>query len=131
MPIVQIIGLGAAVEFVESIGYDAIAEHEHGLLEYAHQRLQTIQGLTIYGPPVSEKGAIVSFTIDGISAEDLAHRLDQRGVFTRHGHHCTMPLHHKLGLSATTRASFGIYNTRSDVDALFEAVVWAIADIRR
>ncbi len=131
MPIVQIIGLGAAVEFVESLGYEAIGEHEHSLLEYAHQRLQTIQGLTIYGPPVSEKGAIVSFTIDGISAEDLAHRLDQRGVFTRHGHHCTMPLHHKLGLAATTRASFGIYNTRSDVDALFEAIVWAIADIRR
>ena len=131
MPIVQIIGLGTAVEFIESLGYEAIAHCEHSLLQYAHERLEPIEGLTIYGPPLDQKGAIVSFTIDGVSAEDLANRLDQRGVFTRHGHHCTMPLHAKLGVPATTRASFGVYNTKSDVDALVEAIEWAIADLRR
>lgn len=125
MPIVQIIGLGAAVQFIESLGYEAIHEHETALLKYAHQKLSAIPGLTIYGPPVEHKGAIVSFSIAGLSAEDLAHRLDSRGVFTRHGHHCAMPLHKKLGVPATTRVSFGVYNTIADVDALVDAINFA------
>ncbi|MFP6658969.1 MAG: aminotransferase class V-fold PLP-dependent enzyme, partial [Pirellulales bacterium] len=83
----------------------------------------------IYGPPVERKGAIVSFTISGISAEDLAWRLDRDGVFTRHGHHCTMPLHAWLGINATTRASFGLYNTMEDVIALEEALQMAVHDL--
>lgn len=122
MPIVQIIALGTAIEFIKSIGFEAIEAHEHDLLQYAHTRLQKVPGLTIYGPPVEHKGAIVSFTVDGVSAEDLAQRLDRAGVFTRHGHHCTMPLHAKLGVPATTRASFGIYNNREDIDRLVEVV---------
>lgn len=123
MPIVQIIGLGSAVEFIESIGYDAIGQQEHELLRYAHEKLEPIAGLTIYGPSIEHKGAIVSFTIDGVSSEDLAMHLDRCGVFTRHGHHCTMPLHNKLKVAATTRASFGVYNTPADIDALCDALV--------
>ncbi len=122
MPIVQIIGLGAAIEFVESLGFDAIAQHEHTLLQHAHKQLSAVPGLTLFGPAPEHKGAIVSFAIDGIAAEDLASRLDRHGIFTRHGHHCAMPLHTRLGVAATTRASFGVYNTLEDVDRLTEAI---------
>ena len=118
MPIVQIIGLGAAVDFVNSIGYAAIHAHEQAVLIATHERLTQISGLTIHGPSPQHKGSIVSFTIDGISTEDLAFRLDERGVFTRHGHHCAMVLHETLGVPATTRASFGVYNTLDDPTAL-------------
>ncbi|MFP6668924.1 MAG: SufS family cysteine desulfurase [Pirellulales bacterium] len=129
IPIVQAIALGAAVDYVQSIGFDAIHAHERQLLRSAHQRLESIPGLTIYGPPVERKGAIVSFTISGISAEDLAWRLDRAGVFTRHGHHCTMLLHDWLGTAATTRASFGLYNTMEDVVALEQALRAALHEI--
>jgi cysteine desulfurase/selenocysteine lyase len=122
MPIVQIIGLGAAIDFVESIGFEAIHQHEHDLLQYAEQRLAQLPGIKIYGPSIEQKGAIISFTIDGLPAEDLAWRLDGAGICTRHGHHCTMPLHDWLGVPATTRASFGIYNNKADVDALYDAI---------
>jgi cysteine desulfurase/selenocysteine lyase len=131
MPIVQIIGLGAAVEFVNSLGFEAIGNLEAKLLVETQRRLSEIDGLRIFGPGTEKKGAIVSFAIDGIATEDLAVRLDQRGVFTRHGHHCAMVLHERLGVAATTRASFGLYNTMQDVDALIDAVEFAVADIRR
>jgi len=100
------------------------------LLEYAHQRLTAIPGLKIHGPPVEHKGAIVSFTIDGAHPEDLAQLLNRRGVFVRHGHHCTMPLHEWLGVSATVRASFGVYNTVGDIDALYDALEFARGKLR-
>ncbi len=131
MPIVQIIGLGAAIDFVNSVGFAAIEELDARLVAAAQRRLSAIDGLRIFGPTVEKKGAIVSFAIDGVSSEDLAVRLDQRGVCTRHGHHCAMVLHERLGVAATTRASFGIYNTLHDVDALAEAVEWGVRDIRR
>ena len=132
MPIVPIIGLGAAVDFVESIGYEAIRVHEHKLTDYAHQRLQEISGLNIVGPPdTQKKGAICSFAIDGVAAEDLAHRLDAKGIFTRHGHHCAMVLHDRLGVPATTRASFGLYNTSDDIDALVDVLSSAVNELRR
>jgi cysteine desulfurase/selenocysteine lyase len=130
IPIVQAIALGAAIDYVRSIGYDAIHAHEQQLLQMTHERLESIPGLTIYGPPIERKGGIVSFTVEGVSAEDLAWRLDRAGVFTRHGHHCTMPLHDWLGVAATTRASFALYNTESDVDALASAIQSAIRDLR-
>ena len=130
-PIVPIIGLGAAIDFVASIGYEAIHEHERELLAYAHDRLSEIPGLTIYGPDQQNKGAIVSFTIDGISTEDLAMKLDDHGVFTRHGHHCAMVLHERLGIPATTRASFGLYNTPEDINALVAAIKSAQETISR
>ena len=116
--------------FVASVGYDAIHELEQSLLVAAHERLSKIPGLTIYGPELRQKGAIVSFTIDGISAEDLAIRLDDKGVCTRHGHHCAMVLHERLGVPATTRASFGVYNTLADVEVLAEAVQEAVQQLR-
>ena len=133
--IAQVIALGAAVDFVNSLGIEKIREHERDLLEYAYHRLNEIPGMRIYGPALDEsqnadRGAIVSFTIDRAHPEDLAQLLDRRGVFVRHGHHCTMPLHDLLGVDATVRASFGVYNTRGDVDALLEAIDFALQRLR-
>jgi cysteine desulfurase/selenocysteine lyase len=113
------------------LGFEAIGNLEAKLLVDTQRRLSAVDGLRIFGPATEKKGAIVSFAIDGIATEDLAVRLDQRGVFTRHGHHCAMVLHERLGVAATTRASFGLYNTMQDVDALIDAVEFAVADIRR
>lgn len=126
LPIVQAIALGSAIDYVEGLGLAAIHAHESDLLSYAHQRLGEIPGLTIHGPAVEHKGAICSFTIDGVAAEDLANLLDIRGVFVRHGHHCAMPLHEVLGVSASVRASFGVYNNRGDVDRLVDGLQFAL-----
>lgn len=130
IPIVQAIGLGAAVDYVDKIGLSAIRDYERALLVRAHERLQAVPGLRIYGPAPEYKGAIVSFTIDGAHPEDLAQLLDRRGVFVRHGHHCTMPLHERLGVSATVRASFACYNSMQDIDALVEAIEFALGRLR-
>ena len=129
-PITQAIGLGAAIDFVEKIGFDAIHAHEQALLEYATKQLNSIPGMKIYGPSPEHKGAICSMTVDGMHPEDMANLLDRKGVFVRHGHHCTMPLHSKLGLTATTRASFAIYNTKSEIDALVDAIHFARKRLR-
>lgn len=126
LPIVQAIALGAAVEYVSGLGLDRIHAHESQLLGYAHEQLATISGLTIYGPDLEHKGAICSFTIDGAAAEDLANLLDIRGVFVRHGHHCAMPLHEVLGVQASVRASFGVYNSCSDIDRLVDGLQFAL-----
>lgn len=123
--IAQAIAFGTAIDYVAEIGFEAMHSHEQTLTEYAHRRLSEVPGLKIYGPAVEHKGGIVSFTVDGTHPEDIAQALDRRGVFVRHGHHCTMPLHDLLGVSATVRASFGIYNTLGDVDALVDAVQFA------
>lgn len=130
LPIAQGIALGSAVEYVQQLGFPAIHAHERALLEYAHQQLAAIPGLRIYGPPVEKKGSIVSFTIDGAHAEDLAQLLNRRGVFVRHGHHCTMPLHAKLNVAATVRASFAMYNTLAEVDTLVAALAFARERLR-
>lgn len=129
-PIAQIVALGPAVDYVQQIGFAAIHQHETQLLAYAWQRLHEIPGLRIHGPPLEHRGAIAAMTIEGAHPEDLAQLLDRRGVFVRHGHHCTMPLHEWLGVSATVRASFGMYNTRSDVDALVDAIQFALQKLR-
>lgn len=126
LPIVQAIALGSAIEYVSRTGIERIHQHESQLLRYAHQQLSSIPGLTIHGPAVEHKGAICSFTIDGAATEDLANLLDIRGVFVRHGHHCAMPLHEVLGVPATVRASFGIYNSRGDVDRLVDGLQFAL-----
>lgn len=128
--IAQVIALGAAVDYVNALGTDNVREHEQGLVEYAFNRMQEVPGMQIYGPGIEERGAIVAFTIDGAHPEDLAQLLDRRGVFVRHGHHCTMPLHDLLGISATVRASFGVYNTLQDVDALVDALSFARQRLR-
>jgi cysteine desulfurase/selenocysteine lyase len=105
LPIAQAIALRSAIEYLKRIGFDAIHAQERDLLEYATNRLQEIPGLSIYGPSLEHKGSICSFTIDKVHPEDLANLLDRCGVFVRHGHHCTMPLHDLLKVPATTRAS--------------------------
>lgn len=129
-PIAQAIALGTAIDYISAIGFDAIHAHEMQLAEYAYQQLNDIRGMRIYGPGLEHKGGIFSFTVDGAHPEDLAQLLDRRGVFVRHGHHCTMPLHDLLGVNATVRASFGVYNTRADVDALIGALQFALGRLR-
>jgi cysteine desulfurase/selenocysteine lyase len=119
---VEAVGLGAAVDYVQSVGLPAIRAYEHELLTYAHERLREVRGLTLYGPTPESKGAIASFTVDGVHAHDLSEVLDRAGIAIRAGHHCTMPLHDLLGVAATARASFAFYNTRAEIDALVEGL---------
>lgn len=125
LPIVQAIALGTAIQWMEGLGMDAIHAHEQRLLKSCTEQLLQIPGMKIYGPDLQHKGAIVSFRIDGVHPEDLAALLDHKAVMTRHGHHCTMPLHKLLGVSGTTRASFGVYNTEADITALVDAINYA------
>lgn len=131
LPIAQAIALGAAIDYVTGLGFDAMRAHEHDLVRYAFERLGSVPGLRIHGPAPENRGGIVAFSIDGASPEDLAQLLDRRGVFVRHGHHCTMPLHDWLGVKATVRASFGVYTTRGDIDALVEALDFALGRLSR
>lgn len=119
--IVQMIGLGAALDYLQAIGMDKIAGHEAELKTYAQEKLQAMDGLRLYGTTL-EKGAIFSFTLEGIHAHDISTIIDNRGVAVRAGHHCAQPLMQHLGVSATCRASFGLYNTKQEVDALVEAL---------
>jgi len=127
MPIVQAIALGTAIRWVQNIGLSALHAHEYRLVTAAMQRLQQIPGMTIYGPDASRRGGIVTFRLKSIHPEDLAALLDHRDIFTRHGHHCTMPLHSWLGVSATTRISFGAYSTLEDVDTVCQAIEEMVA----
>ncbi len=128
--IAQAIALGAAIEWIEQVGLTAAHEYEQGLTQRAWDALMQIPGMKIYGPPPSQRGGILSFTLAGAHPEDLAQLLDRKGVFVRHGHHCTMPLHDKLGVSATVRASFGVYTNDEDVAQLVEAIHFAREKLR-
>jgi cysteine desulfurase/selenocysteine lyase len=119
--IVEAIGLGAALDYITDLGQDAIAAHEQSLLRYATSELAAIPGLTIHGT-APEKAAIVSFSLEGAHAHDIGTIVDRAGVALRTGHHCAQPLHERLGVAATARASFGLYNTFEEVDALVAAV---------
>ncbi len=121
MPIVQAIGLGAAIDFMLSLDRAAVAAHEKSLLDYATARLLEINALTIYGQ-AHEKGAIISFGIDGIHPHDIATIIDQSGVAVRSGQHCAEPLMRHLGVTATARVSFALYNTKEEVDILVRAL---------
>jgi len=120
-PIVQAIGLGAAVEYVERIGRRAIAAHESDLCDYAHQRLRQVNSLRIFGEAPG-KGAIVAFELQGIHAHDVSMVIDRQGVAVRAGTHCAQPLLKRFGVTSTCRASFGMYNTRQEIDVLAEAL---------
>ena len=120
-PIVQAIGLGAALDYVERIGRDAIAAHEADLCAYAHEKLCQVNSLRIFGNAPG-KGAIVSFEIEGIHAHDISMVIDRSGVAVRAGTHCAQPLLQRFGVTSTCRASFGMYNTRQEVDALYGAL---------
>lgn len=119
--IADVIGLGTAIEYLQSIGLDKIAAWEHELLEYGTKVLSEIPGVKIVGT-AKRKAAIISFTIDGIHPHDIGTLLDQEGVAIRAGHHCAQPVMARYGLPATARASFAFYNTKAEIDALGQAI---------
>ncbi|MBI3576712.1 cysteine desulfurase [Candidatus Gottesmanbacteria bacterium] len=117
------IGLGAAIDYLQAIGMDNVRAHEKEITEYALSSLSDLSYLLIIGPKkVEERGGVISFTIDNIHAHDIAQVLDEDNICIRAGHHCAMPLHEHLGLSATARASFYIYTTKEDIDVLVEGL---------
>ncbi len=120
-PIVQAIGLGAALIYVEGIGRERIAAHEASLRDYAHERLSSINSLRVYGT-AKDKGAIISFNMEGAHPHDISTIIDREGVAVRAGTHCAQPLLARYGTTATCRASFGLYNTLGEVDRLAEAL---------
>jgi len=120
--IAEAVGFGAAVDYLTSIGMDAIAAHEHEITEYALERLEEVPGVKVFGPDVQDKGGVAAFTLDGVHPHDVAQILDQDGVAVRAGHHCAQPLHEKFGITATTRASFYLYNTKEEVNKLIEGI---------
>src|SRR5262245_27629973 len=117
-PIAQAVGLGAAIDYLEGIGLEAIEAHEHELAEYALGVLGELPGVTVLGPPGERRGGIVSFDVEGVHPHDVAQILGYEGVAVRAGHHCTQPLMRRLGLAATTRASFYLYTLRDEIDRL-------------
>ncbi|HEX7975822.1 MAG TPA: cysteine desulfurase [Anaerolineales bacterium] len=116
--IAEAVGLGAAVDYLSAIGMENIAAHEHGITEYALERLEEVPGVRVYGPPSEHKGGVVSFTLPGVHPHDISQVLDSQGIAIRAGHHCAQPLHEKFNLPATARASFYLYNTPEEVDRL-------------
>ena len=118
------IGLGEAIDWIEAIGLDAIAQHEAELLNYATKKLCAIPGFRIIGT-APEKASVLSFLIDGTHPNDVAHLIDTQGVAVRSGHHCCMPLMNRYDIPGTCRASFAVYNTMEEVDALYDALNFA------
>jgi cysteine desulfurase/selenocysteine lyase len=122
-PIVEAVGMGAAVDFLEGLGMDAVRDHERDLVAYALERLADVPGITVFGPPDADsRGAVVSFALDYAHPHDVAEIIGRSGVCVRAGHHCAQPLMKALGVGATTRASFAVHNTRDDVDRLVDAL---------
>ncbi|HEY7633073.1 MAG TPA: SufS family cysteine desulfurase [Thermoleophilaceae bacterium] len=121
--IAEAIGLGAAVDYLSGLGMDAVRAHEESLTAYALERLPEVPGLTVFGPPdASQRGGVVSFAMEGIHPHDIAEVCDRHAVCIRAGHHCTQPLMRRLGVGATGRASFHVYNHPDDVDRLVDAL---------
>lgn len=121
--IVEAIGLAAAIDYVSALSLPRIGAHEHDLLSYASERLTEVEGLRIYGTALP-KTAVISFTLDAVHPHDVGTILDQAGIAVRAGHHCAQPLMDRLDVAATVRASFALYNTRADVDALIDALAF-------
>jgi len=121
------VGLAAAIDYLETIGMDAVLEHERALVRLAYDRLAEMEGVTIYGPPPALRSGVISFTAADVHPHDLATILDTTGVCIRAGHHCAQPLMRRLGVAATARASFYVYNDERDVDALVSGVTRAVS----
>jgi cysteine desulfurase / selenocysteine lyase len=127
-PFVEAVGLAAAIEWLDSLGMDAVRAHEADLTAYALERLAEVPGLTVYGPAASEpRGTLASFAIEGVHPHDVAEILGRDGICIRAGHHCAQPLMRRLGVPATSRASFGVHNTREEVDKLIDG----LANVRK
>ena len=130
MPIAQIIGLGAAFDYLEAVGMERIRAHERDITEYALEALSEVEGLTVFGPPPAERAGVVSFALDGIHPHDLATILDRHRVAIRAGHHCAQPLMDRFDLDGTTRVSMAPYNDNTDIDALLTGVQHAARTLR-
>jgi len=127
-PFVEAVGLAAAIRWLDSLGLDVVGAHEAELTAYAMDRLAEVPGLSIYGPPPGEpRGALVSFAIEGVHPHDVAEILGRDEVCIRAGHHCAQPLMQRLGVPATSRASFGVHSTREEVDRLVDG----LANVRK
>jgi cysteine desulfurase/selenocysteine lyase len=123
-PIAEAVGLAAAIEWMDGLGMDAIHSRETELTEYALQRLDEVPGVTVFGPPAGEdRTGIVSFELEGVHAHDVSEILDRHGVAIRAGHHCAQVLMERLGVAATTRASFAVYNTPDEIDRLVDGLL--------
>jgi cysteine desulfurase / selenocysteine lyase len=123
MMIAEAIGLGAATDFLSGIGMDAVWAHSREVVPYAAERLLEVPGLTLHGPTeIEHRGSLTAFSLEGVHPHDVAEILGREGVCTRAGHSCAQPLMRRLGVSATTRASYGVHNTREDVDRLIDAL---------
>jgi len=121
--VAEAVGLGAAVDFLGEVGMDNVRAHEHDLVAYALERLGDVPGLTLHGPSdAARRGAVISFALDGIHPHDVGEILGRQGVCIRAGHHCAQVLMRRLGVAATSRASFAVHNTRDDVDRLIEGL---------
>lgn len=119
--IAGVIGMGAAIDFLNEIGINEIYRHTSELMKYAYEKLARMPGVRVFGPPPPRLGC-VSFTLAGIHAHDAAQALDDFNIAVRAGHHCTMPLHKRLGVSATVRVSVFLYNTKEDIERLVEGI---------
>jgi cysteine desulfurase/selenocysteine lyase len=120
--IAEAIGFGAAVDYLNKLGMQAVATHEREIVSYALDRLEEIPGVKVFGPPADKKGGVASFTLEGVHPHDIAQILDRDGVAIRAGHHCAQPLHEKFGITATARASFYVYSLPQEVDALVNGI---------
>jgi cysteine desulfurase/selenocysteine lyase len=121
-PIAEVIGLGAAVDYLSSVGMEWIHAHERWLTKYAYDRLSAIEGLRILGPSPEERGGLIAFTLNDLHPHDLSALLDRDGIAIRAGHHCAQPVHDRFGIVASARASFYLYNTTEEVDQLVVAL---------
>jgi cysteine desulfurase/selenocysteine lyase len=121
-PVAEAVGLGAAIEYLEAVGLEAIEAHEHRLAAYALEVLADVPGITLYGPPPDRRAGIVMFNVEGVHPHDMAQILDLDGIAIRAGHHCCQPLMRKLGVPATNRASFYLYTVPEEIDRLGEGV---------
>ncbi|HXF86079.1 MAG TPA: cysteine desulfurase [Anaerolineales bacterium] len=120
--IAEAVGFGAAVDYLSAIGMENISAHEQEITEYALERLEEIPGVRVFGPNAQHKGGVAAFTLDGVHPHDVAQILDRDGIAVRAGHHCAQPLHEKFGITATSRASFYLYNTKEEVDLLVNGI---------
>ena len=122
-PAASVIGLGAAIDYLKKLGMDNIRKHEEDITKYALQKMSAIKGVNIFGPnKLTKRAGVVAFTVNGVHSHDLASILDEYTIAIRSGHHCAMPLHERLALPASSRASFYIYNDEEDVDKLCDAI---------
>jgi cysteine desulfurase/selenocysteine lyase len=121
-PMAEAVGFGAAIDYLQAVGFEAIEAHEHELASYALGRLGELDWITLYGPPAERRAGIVSFNVEGIHPHDVAQILDMNGVAVRAGHHCCQPLMRKLGVAATNRASFYLYTVPEEIDQLVDGL---------